>query len=190
MKSSASLLLFQRLTIAQPALCTLGRSMEMNLAVPANHFRGPQVCQLFSCYVSPSINKVLTYLLTYISVIKKVKRLFKTWVGQRHPNRWKDWPWNNPEIWTIRGRISLHGKHKISAAGKHWYRYDSTMFLYIPKVTPQTKRFFFQIILYDFLKISLDFLWEFLNWLESFNFLSKIPHVAISFSQHSGNFVG
>ena len=38
MKSSASLLLFQRLTIAQPALCTLGRSMEMNLAVPANHF--------------------------------------------------------------------------------------------------------------------------------------------------------
>ena len=26
---------------------------------------GPQVCQLFSCYVSPSINKVLTYLLTY-----------------------------------------------------------------------------------------------------------------------------
>ena len=28
-----------------------------------NLVRGPQVCQLFSCYVSPSINKVLTYLL-------------------------------------------------------------------------------------------------------------------------------
>ena len=32
------------------------------------------------------------------------------------------------------------------------------LFLYIPKVTPHTKIFFFQIILYDFLKISLDFL--------------------------------
>ena len=31
-----------------------------------NLVRGPQVCQLFSCYVSPSINKVLTYLLTYL----------------------------------------------------------------------------------------------------------------------------
>lgn len=33
-----------------------------------NLVRGPQVCQLFSCYVSPSINKVLTYLLTYLLV--------------------------------------------------------------------------------------------------------------------------
>ena len=36
-----------------------------------NLVRGPQVCQLFSCYVSPSINKVLTYLLTvYTTTIK------------------------------------------------------------------------------------------------------------------------
>ena len=30
-----------------------------------NLVRGPQVCQLFSCYVSPSINKVLTITITY-----------------------------------------------------------------------------------------------------------------------------
>ena len=34
-----------------------------------NLVRGPQVCQLFSCYVSPSINKVLTYLLTYYKLL-------------------------------------------------------------------------------------------------------------------------
>ena len=35
-----------------------------------NLVRGPQVCQLFSCYVSPSINKVLTYLLTLSALVK------------------------------------------------------------------------------------------------------------------------
>ena len=42
-----------------------------------NLVRGPQVCQLFSCYVSPSINKVLTYLLTAVRDGKHIQSLAK-----------------------------------------------------------------------------------------------------------------
>ena len=34
-----------------------------------NLVRGPQVCQLFSCYVSPSINKVLIIIIIILKIM-------------------------------------------------------------------------------------------------------------------------
>ena len=40
--------------------------------------RGPQVCQLFSCYVSPSINKVLIIII----IIKQMTVSHLFWVSE------------------------------------------------------------------------------------------------------------
>lgn len=39
-----------------------------------NLVRGPQVCQLFSCYVSPSINKVLTNCFGSLMLVGRTKK--------------------------------------------------------------------------------------------------------------------